>query len=249
MLRLSAAAFILGAFSGTLVGAVPAPGPYDGTLADNYVAKGWKYLGCANELSGSTRALNSGGFSSSTYTTIEVCMDYCQQRNFPYAGLENGVACWCADGYGLTSGSAVGQTGCATQCIADSKEICGGPNRISVFHDETYNALRSPAKIGTYAHVGCYREPLDGSHALPALLIDRTDMTINQCVNRCYTAGYMFAGVEYGRECWCDNRIHDGVIDASDPSGTYTCSMPCMGDAGQPCGNSNVVDIYKDTYQ
>lgn len=248
MLRLTAAAFILGALSGTLVVAVPAPGPYDGTLATDYTARGWKYLGCANELTGSTRALSSGGISSAAILTIEMCMEYCQQRNLPYAGLENGQDCYCANGYGLTTGSTVGQTGCNVPCPGDNKEICGGPSRISVFQDLTYNTLRSPGKIGTFNHVGCYREPLDGTHALQLAHYDTTDMTINQCVNRCYTAGYPFAGVEYGGECWCDYQIHPGIIDANDPSGTYTCSMPCRGDAGQPCGNSNVVDIYVNSY-
>jgi hypothetical protein len=54
-------------------------------LTPNLVIKGWKYHGCANELSAG-RGLSGATTSDSTTMIIEMCLDYCTERNFPLAG-------------------------------------------------------------------------------------------------------------------------------------------------------------------
>lgn len=68
-------------------------------------------------------------------------------------------------------------------------------------------------------------------------------MTIAPCQGTCQNAGYMFAGVEFGDECWCDNVIRG--IGA--PTSSSDCNMPCSGNASETCGGSNRINIYQLT--
>ena len=56
-------------------------------------------------------------------------------------------------------------------------------------------------------------------------------MTHEICVHHCYDQGYLFAGTQYGEECWCGNSY--GKHGASS-----SCDMPCTGDPFQNCGGS-----------
>ena len=48
----------------------------------------------------------------------------------------------------------------------------------------------------------------------------------------------MFAGLQYSRECFCDNNYDDyGTAD--------NCNMACSGDSGQTCGGSWALSVYK----
>ncbi|CAL4109821.1 unnamed protein product [Meganyctiphanes norvegica] len=61
------------------------------------------------------------------------------------------------------------------------------------------------------------------------------------CVDVCFQRGYMFAGVQYGKECFCGNDElpeHDNV-----PEGD--CSMDCVGDNKIKCGGYLRISIYQ----
>lgn len=50
-----------------------------------------------------------------------------------------------------------------------------------------------------------------------------------------------YAGLEYGRECWCGEILNGGAsqVDTSD------CSMPCAGDEYEVCGDSIRLALYQ----
>lgn len=62
-------------------------------------------------------------------------------------------------------------------------------------------------------------------------------ITISVCV--CVCSGYQFAGLEYGAECHCGNRISSPRAPEED------CSLVCRGERGSPCGGVGRLSIYK----
>lgn len=52
-------------------------------------------------------------------------------------------------------------------------------------------------------------------------------------------SGYQFAGLEYGAECHCGNRISSPRVPEED------CSLMCRGERGSPCGGVGRLSIYK----
>lgn len=53
------------------------------------------------------------------------------------------------------------------------------------------------------------------------------------------SSGYQFAGLEYGAECHCGNRINSPRAPEED------CSLVCRGERGSPCGGVGRLSIYK----
>jgi hypothetical protein len=88
-----------------------------------------------------------------------------------------------------------------------------------------------------YDYAGCFAEP-DGARALPQLYAS-TKMTVELCHADCSMAGYRYAGLEYGVECWCGNAIAAlAELDAG------SCGAVCPGDSGETCGGSNALQLY-----
>ena len=57
--------------------------------------------------------------------------------------------------------------------------------------------------------------------------------TVDDCLQAC--AGiYIYAGLEYGGECWCDNTLNSGAL----PTNITDCSMTCNANSTEYCGGS-----------
>lgn len=63
-------------------------------------------------------------------------------------------------------------------------------------------------------------------------------MTVEKCATAC--ASFTKYGVEYGRECYCGNKLNDGSATAEESD----CSFDCPGDASQKCGAGNRLNVY-----
>ncbi|KAF3044856.1 hypothetical protein E8E11_005397 [Didymella keratinophila] len=89
-----------------------------------------------------------------------------------------------------------------------------------------------------FHYQGCFTEPA-GARALSPAELKNDDMTIENCATFCNP--YQFFGLEYGRECYCGNRLNanSGSTSASD------CNMPCKGDSTQACGAGQRLSLYK----
>lgn len=71
----------------------------------------------------------------------------------------------------------------------------------------------------------------------------QTDLTIDKCIDMCENGGYTYAGVEWGQECYCGNKL-DSTVKFVDDS---ECAMPCMGDASEMCGDDFRMGIFQLT--
>ncbi|XP_068220204.1 xylosyltransferase oxt-like [Palaemon carinicauda] len=65
--------------------------------------------------------------------------------------------------------------------------------------------------------------------------------TPNICADICYQRGYVYAGVQYGKECFCGNEELPMKMKVSD----VLCAMPCTGDVNIFCGDYLHMNIYE----
>ncbi|KZZ91035.1 Carbohydrate-binding WSC [Moelleriella libera RCEF 2490] len=70
-------------------------------------------------------------------------------------------------------------------------------------------------------------------------------MTIEYCLQTCWM--YNFAGVEYGRECWCGNKINLTPNGSTQPTRNATstdCNFLCPGNQTEYCGAGVRLSMY-----
>lgn len=93
---------------------------------------GWNALGCFSD---NIIFRVFTGFHSVSFNnnTIENCLSTCQQKNFPYAGVEFGNECYCGSKPNPYPRS-VSSTLCGSACTGNSSEKCGGWGTLNMFN-------------------------------------------------------------------------------------------------------------------
>ena len=69
-----------------------------------------------------------------------------------------------------------------------------------------------------------------------------TDSPPLWCASQCRAAGYTYAGVQFGNECYCGNSY--GSLGTAASAGR-SCNMACPGATGTTCGGNQTNDIYR----
>lgn len=96
-----------------------------------------------------------------------------------------------------------------------------------------------------FTYYSCVSEPSAGK-VLPWQLDNNgTAMTIPRCLAVC--APYRYAGVEYGRECWCGNALNLAGNAGATPGANVSdaqCNFPCPGNSSEFCGAGNRLNLY-----
>jgi WSC domain len=77
------------------------------------------------------------------------------------------------------------------------------------------------------SYVGCYVDA--STRALPDWLIN-SNTTVESCIAAATAAGYAYAGLEYGGQCFAGNSLGYAESPASQ------CDMPCQADHNEICG-------------
>jgi hypothetical protein len=141
--------------------------------------------------------------------------------------------------------------------------LCDGPcnanqhypgGSISTTHMPSYTrALETPLVVSGCNWQGCY-DDLQGRILNPRVLPDERAMTIELCVGECLRlgVGYLYAGLEYGSECYCGRGLegsHSLIYgNTSTPNDILlTCADPeysCSGKRQQMCGGFAAIGIY-----
>ncbi|KAG5760064.1 hypothetical protein H9Q72_011817 [Fusarium xylarioides] len=87
-----------------------------------------------------------------------------------------------------------------------------------------------------------YAKDSYGSRSLNMAQTSADNMTIESCLEYCEHQGYLFAGLEYGRECYCGNAVDKNKLPVKGQLGKCDalCSLPCRiqkikCDETQPC--------------
>jgi hypothetical protein len=179
------------------------------------------------------RALKGASYSSDDGMTKEACGAFCSEYN--YFGVEFGKECFC--GNAITPGADLAEGDCTMACTGDAAQTCGAGDRLNIYQYDGY-AAPAVATVTGYTYKGCHSEAHSG-RALPAKVYTREDLTPQICADLCQADNYAYAGLEWGKECWCDNTIRGGEwVDESQ------CSKVCAGDAHSLCGEGGHLNIY-----
>ncbi|KAK4097460.1 WSC-domain-containing protein [Parathielavia hyrcaniae] len=201
------------------------------------------YYGCYTEVP--ARALT--GSSTIDYTTMTIgdCETYCTGLSFSLWGLEYGGECYCGDSLAQGSFPAF-STDCTMACAGDATEVCGGPNRLSLYgvsvDAPTVTPYPTPEPVeGPPVYEGCWTE-LPGPRALDgASAFSASDMTVDGCANYCLNNGFPWFGLEYSAECYCGTELNVNSTLALDED----CNMACTGDSSEVCGGSNRLSVWQ----
>ncbi|CAH1244651.1 PCSK9 [Branchiostoma lanceolatum] len=99
-----------------------------------------------------------------------------------------------------------------------------------------------PAYITKQVYIGCYRDggSLDIRDLTGDVMKDEENLTPTSCLSHCTSAGYRYAGLQYGKECFCGDNF--GGFGAAPES---ECNKPCSGDAAKTCGGDWRNSIYR----
>lgn len=183
--------------------------------------KTWTNLGCYTDNTLS-RTLNTSVLVAGN--TVERCQNACANRGFTHAGVEFGSQCFCGT---AVQNSPSLSTQCNKECAGDSREICGGSNAINLY-----------TLVPTWQNLGCYSDSTIARTLDTSLNI--AGNTVEKCQAECMAGGFIYAGMEFGSQCFCGNAIlNDGA-----PIAASSCNRPCPGDSAAICGGSNALSLY-----
>ncbi|KAJ7434682.1 glycosyl hydrolase family 71-domain-containing protein [Mycena latifolia] len=193
------------------------------------------------------RTLNNGIHTSTSTNNVTTCLSTCKNAGYVYAGVEYGVECWCAST--LTTGvsaTSAGECDMGAPVECCSAGICGGGNRINVYFAAVGLGTTTSVSTTTTTSLASSWE-LPGLHIRPnsprtlssGISTSTNTNSVSTCLTTCKNAGYVYAGVEYGVECWCASAMTAGVSATSEGE----CGMACSGGTGI-CGGGNKINIY-----
>lgn len=199
---------------------------------------GWSYAGCYTDTPAS-RGLSSAGYNDDAMTDAK-CIQFCDQRGYGRAGVEFGKECFC--GYDVQSPSTLSSdSNCNYPCPGDSSEPCGGYGYMNVFSNGVSGPTEAPGPAG-WKSLGCYTDSVSSRTLATNLSPSDGIVFVESCTNLCQQQGFQYAGVEYGRECYCGNQILAPGAPAS--SG---CNMACTGNSKELCGGASRMNLYQAT--
>ena len=195
---------------------------------------GWGYHGCWTDYG--RRKLSGPSYVDSENMTPASCIAFCNNKRYPFAGVELGQECYC--GYVIGAGSEKkNDTECDFICPGALGEACGAGFRLNVFYNRLLDyAHTNPGPPGT-SRMGCLTDDIY-ARALSVLQASEDGLTVAQCTSSCKAAGHTLAGLEFGRECFCGDTIDNNATTTEEG-----CDMPCTGDRTEFCGGADRLDL------
>ncbi|KAJ7479212.1 glycosyl hydrolase family 71-domain-containing protein [Mycena latifolia] len=91
----------------------------------------------------------------------------------------------------------------------------------------------------SWKYLGCYPDPNSPRTLNNGIHTSTNTNSESGCLTTCKNAGYAYAGVEYGVECWCASSMTAGVSTIS----AGECGMACSSGTGI-CGGGNRINVY-----
>lgn len=203
------------------------------------------YLGCATDSQSNSQALTSKS-TQEVAMTVEKCATFCD--GFQYYGVEYSSQCFCGNtinspNFITSPTSTPNNSTCNMRCGGRGDQLCGGPNAISLYKNNAYVAPSIKSPIGRYVSKGCITDPGGVNRPLTGPTTSSDTMTADACVKFCLGNRMHYAGLEFGRECYCGNGLK-----LSGGAKAQTCKpenlMVCAGNKLQYCGAGNLMNLY-----
>ncbi|KAJ6532912.1 galactose oxidase [Mycena vulgaris] len=97
-----------------------------------------------------------------------------------------------------------------------------------------------PATLpGNWSSLGCYTD--GAARTLTgASNTDTANMTVENCIAFCDSKNFIFAGVEFMQECYCDDFIENSGTSAP----ITDCSLACTGAPDESCGGPGRLNLF-----
>ncbi|SJL08884.1 related to glyoxal oxidase precursor [Armillaria ostoyae] len=214
----------------------------------------WTSLGCYSDNVDGQRTFTVG--LDVADVTIEKCTSACFTSGYQFAGTEYSTQCFC--GSSIANGGALtASSDCTMTCAGNSSQFCGGPNRLNAYNytgtnlppinnagggggggPTTVFPVLSDLPQG-WSYNACWVDNAHGRIFETEIGVN-TNQTVQSCIASCIAQNFTVAGMEFGQECYCGDRLVNGatVGAASD------CSMSCTGNATEACGAGNRLSVY-----
>lgn len=192
----------------------------------------YAYQGCFTD--GPGRAL-TGKTVYDDNMTLEMCAAACS--SYAYFGVEYSKECYC--GTELPSSSEQKpQSDCTMTCAGNHAEVCGDSSRLSVYHNPavTDGSGNTHAPVADFLYKSCWTDDVY-KRTLQGATYAADDMTLESCAAFC--TNFTYFGVEYSRECYCDNALLGAAASESD------CSELCAGNNQEWCGGPSRLNLYQ----
>lgn len=111
---------------------------------------------CRDNVQG--RALTGTSYVNTMDMTVESCVNFCDNGDYDYAGLEWYQECWCGN-FILNGGAETTASDCSFPCTGNSTQVCGAGNRLSMYYSgrPPPPAPEIVPSVGLWQSLGCYR--------------------------------------------------------------------------------------------
>ncbi|KAK3324564.1 WSC domain-containing protein [Cercophora scortea] len=151
-----------------------------------------------------------------------------------------------------TKSSTVSTTSTTTSPSSTSSSTSTTRTSTSTTSSATSTATALPYTDMTsqgFAFIGCAPEERRVTDApgrtLSGALYASDTLTSEICMAFCAGRGYLYAGTEWRRECWCGNSYAPTRQPATTLASLANCNYPCAGNAAQYCGGDAWLSLYK----
>jgi hypothetical protein len=111
----------------------------------------------------------------------------------------------------------------------------------------THHTTGAPATTNTALPAGwslkhgCVKD-MPPPNRLMTFEVDQKAMTPTSCVSYCESHGYTYAGLQYGKQCFCSKTLETSGGAGGSATG---CSMKCPGDSTKRCGGIYRMEVFE----
>ena len=194
-----------------------------GAIVQSSSASQSNYVGCFKD--DEARALPVQLMSQSA--TVASCVAAAKAAGYAYVGLQYGGSCFAGNTPGYQQVDVLNEKQfCNMPCTAASSETCGG----SWYNSIHKTGVSAPA-VPEPKYEGCYSDA--ANRALPVVL-SQSGATRKSCVAAARARGLLYAGLQYGGQCFAGNTL--GYQKAKPADEGTACRMKCSADSSQDCG-------------
>ncbi|KAI1374021.1 hypothetical protein F4677DRAFT_461856 [Hypoxylon crocopeplum] len=197
----------------------------------------YTYQGCYSD-SSNAHALSGGSYTDYDKMTVDVCAQKAAAAGATYFGVEYYGECYWGNSISSSS-KQQDASKCTSYCAGNQQQACGGlTGQIGLYVNPSNVVPKELSSYKTWSSQGCYSDSGD-SRSLPNTYAapSGTAMTVEVCCDA--AAGFKYAAVEYGKECYYGNYLASTASKQS--SG---CNMQCAGSPSELCGGGNRVNLY-----
>ncbi|KAF5353807.1 hypothetical protein D9758_010585 [Tetrapyrgos nigripes] len=93
---------------------------------------------------------------------------------------------------------------------------------------------------GNWTSLGCFTDLVNGRTLTGPTFTSSTNMTAENCINFCDSQEFVFAGTEFGQECYCGNALQNGGTNTT----ASQCNVACTGNRNELCGAGGRLNIF-----